>query len=156
MTSSRQSLGSRKPTLALLSIRPEFADAIAQGVKRFEFRRYAFAREVTVVLVYATSPVGLVVGEFDVRSVIRAPLPELWRRTKHAAGIDETVFLRYFAGRDAGAAIEVGQFRAYAVPYSPLEVLGTRPPRSFRYLDSENTEHCRSTSPVAAFGPPRG
>ena len=43
---------------ALLSIKPEFADMIFAGTKRYEFRRAIFKRnDLEGVLVYASSPV---------------------------------------------------------------------------------------------------
>jgi predicted transcriptional regulator len=120
-----------------LSIRPEFAEAILRGEKRYEFRRRIFSRTVDIVVVYVTAPVSRVVGEFDVRSIISAPLPALWSRTKSQAGIDEAYFLSYFEGKDEGYAIEIGDFRAYEIPYCPAGVLGKRPPQSFLYLDLE-------------------
>ncbi len=55
---SQQLSHSPKPTRALLSIRPQYADAIFRGEKRFEFRRAMFRKEVDVVVVYTTSPVS--------------------------------------------------------------------------------------------------
>ena len=40
----------------LLSIKPEFANKIFEGTKRFEFRKSIFKKEVKTVVVYASSP----------------------------------------------------------------------------------------------------
>jgi predicted transcriptional regulator len=136
VNSSRRSSDSQKQTRALLSIRPLFAAAIFHGEKRYEFRRSIFSRRVDVVLVYVTAPIQRVVGEFDVASVIEAPLPILWRCTREYAGIDEALFYRYFDGLDCGHAIAIGEVRTYAAPFCPIEQLGLRPPQSFVYLDT--------------------
>src|SRR5690349_8510419 len=109
----KSSLGSRRRTHALLSIKPVYADAIFGGRKRFEFRRAIFRREVRVVVVYATSPVSRVLGEFDVNEVISDEVGALWKRTQSKAGIDCAGFFRYFAGRDVGHAISIGNVRRY-------------------------------------------
>jgi hypothetical protein len=68
--SSARSSDSPKPTHAVLSIKPEYAEAIFSGKKRFEFRRAIFKHDIKVVVVYITSPVGQVAGEFKVDDII--------------------------------------------------------------------------------------
>lgn len=135
----------RKPTRALLSIRPEFATAILSGNKGFEFRRSVFTRPVKTVLLYVTVPVHQVVAEFDVRSVITEPVNTLWNETSCLAGIDEQTFFKYFDGKEFGHAIEIGELRPYTTPFCPVEVLGIRPPQSFAYLDSNQDTPATAT-----------
>jgi predicted transcriptional regulator len=85
---------------------------------------------------YVTAPVQRVVAEFDVVSIISEPLQKLWRRTREYAGIDETLFYRYFDGLHRGHAIAIGELRVYGSPFCPVEQLGLRPPQSFIYLDA--------------------
>ena len=122
-----------------MSIRPNFASAILNGEKRFEFRRKKFAHSVKVVLVYATIPVRQVVAEFEVRSVISSGLDSLWRQTRNFAGIEKKVFLQYFKGVQVGHAIEIGKVKRYKEPYCPIEKLGIRPPQSFVYINGAGT-----------------
>jgi len=136
MNNLSQYLNSPKPTRALLSVKPNFADAIIRGKKKYEFRRNIFARQVDVVLVYATVPVGRVVAEFDVCSVISETLPTLWKRTQKYAGIDSECFWEYFSGKDFGHAIEIGKVRPYKMPFCPVKEFGIRPPQSFVYLEA--------------------
>lgn len=137
--SSKPLSASPKRTHALLSIRPNFASAILNGEKRFEFRRKKFAHSVKVVLVYATIPVRQVVAEFEVRSVISSGLDSLWRQTRNFAGIEKKVFLQYFKGVQVGHAIEIGKVKRYKEPYCPIEKLGIRPPQSFVYINGAGT-----------------
>jgi predicted transcriptional regulator len=118
-----------------LSIKPQFAEAILRGEKRFEFRRVVFARNVDVIVVYATVPVKLVIAEFDVRRIVRRRVAALWNMTREYAGIDEQYFNAYFRGREYGYAIEVGEVRVYETPVCPIAEFGVRPPQSFAYLD---------------------
>ena len=133
-TNSRPSSGLPPPTHALLSIRPQYAEAIFQGQKRFEFRRTKFKRVVDVVVVYTTSPVCMVVGEFDVRDMISDDVSRLWKRTHRTAGIDPERFFAYFSGRSIGHAIAIGDVRRYAEPRDLGESYGVRAPQSFIYL----------------------
>jgi predicted transcriptional regulator len=118
-----------------LSIRPEFADAIFQGVKKFEFRRSIFKRDVDVIVVYVTAPVQRVIGEFDVKRVHYEPVQALWDKTALVAGIDEERFMTYFDGRSHGYALEVGKIRRYSEPLQLGVHFGVVPPQSFMYLD---------------------
>lgn len=117
-----------------MSIKPNFAYAILRGEKKYEFRRSIFTRQVDIILLYATAPVGRVLAEFDVCSIISESVQSLWNRTKRFAGIGEELFLKYFQGRDYGHAIEIGQVRPYKTPFCPIKHLGIRPPQSFVYL----------------------
>jgi len=119
-----------------LSIKPQFAEAIVRGEKRFEFRRVVFARNVDIIVVYATVPVKRVIAEFDVLRIVRRRVSALWDMTKEYAGIDEQYFRAYFRGREYGYAIEVGEVRVYEIPVCPIAEFGIRPPQSFAYLET--------------------
>jgi len=134
-TSSRLSCNSLKQTHALLSIKPRYAEAIFRGEKRFEFRRVIFRQTVKVVVIYTTSPVSRVAGEFDVEAIISDSVEGLWKRTKHCAGIDRQRFLDYFAGRKVGYAIVIGSVRRYTRSLDLLRRFGIRPPQSVAYLN---------------------
>jgi predicted transcriptional regulator len=92
----------------LLSIKPEFANQIFNGTKRFEFRKAVFKREdVDSVLVYASSPVQRVIGEFQVDEIIADDLESVWAQTQKYAGISYDYYKSYFRGRDCAYAIKV-------------------------------------------------
>ena len=132
--SSARSSDSPRPTHAVLSIKPQYAEAIFSGKKRFEFRRAIFKHDIKVVVVYITSPVGQVAGEFKVDDIITDDVDALWDRTETKAGIDRTVFFNYFAGRDVGHAIVIGKVKRYREPLDLNAAYGVRPPQSFLYL----------------------
>ncbi len=117
-----------------MSIKPVYAEAIFSGTKRFEFRRSIFREEVQVVVVYITSPVAQVVGEFSVKDVITDDIGALWDRTEAQAGISRNVFFEYFEGREVGHAIAIGDVRKYKKPLDLATAFGVRPPQSFLYL----------------------
>jgi predicted transcriptional regulator len=61
------------------------------------------------VVVYATKPVGKVIGEFTVSDVHSDSPARLWSRTKAHSGISRVFFDEYFEGREKGFAIEGGE-----------------------------------------------
>lgn len=124
-------------TKVLLSIKPEFADLIFAGTKKFEFRRAIFrSQSVKTVVVYASSPIQQVIGEFDVGRVLELEVHELWKKTGKHGGIEKAYFDRYFEERDKGYAIEVTHPKLYKRPKSINSVAGTtKPPQSFCYIE---------------------
>ena len=57
----------------LLAIKEEFASKIFDGSKQYEFRKSIFKDDrVKTVVVYVSSPVQKVIGEFDIDTVINA------------------------------------------------------------------------------------
>lgn len=131
---SRQSCGFPKPMKVLLSIRPEYVTAILNGKKSYEFRRVIFTKPVDTVLIYATRPIGKVVGEFRVENIITDDVCNLWSNMKEQSGMDENTFFSYFQGRSKGHAIKIGAIRKYRLPYCPKEKHGIAPPQCFAYL----------------------
>ena len=144
-SSFQPSSRSPKQTHVLLSIKPHYSDAIFRGEKRFEFRRAIFRRPVATALVYTTSPVSRVVGEFDVESIIADTVQSLWRRTRQSAGIDRTKFFDYFAGRKTGYAIVIGSVRRYPKSVDVVEGFGIKPPQSFAYVRGRIRGEARSS-----------
>ncbi len=111
-----------------------YAKAIFDGSKRFEFRRKIFRADIRVVIVYMSSPVMQVVGEFSVEGIITDEVDALWDQTEAHAGIERDAFMDYFAGRSVGHAIKIGKVKRYNQPRNLEEAYGLRPPQSFLYL----------------------
>lgn len=132
------------PTSVLLSIKPEFAAKIFSGVKRFEFRRSLFKSEsVSRVVVYASSPIQMVVGEFAVGGILKLRKNELWNRTKRHSGIQKFYFDEYFEGLTVGFAIEIQAPRVYRTPLCLSHVCDSvHPPQSFMYLREGSMDRC--------------
>lgn len=120
----------------LLSIKPQFAEKIFDGSKKFEFRRRVHTdARITTVIVYATKPVGKVVGEFTI-AAIHSDAPErLWQKTKKASGISRTFFNDYFGNNDIAHAMEVSNPTKYKklLPVSDFLPSGV-PPQSYAYV----------------------
>jgi len=122
----------------LLSIKPEFADSIFEGTKKFEFRKVIFKNSgIKTVVVYASSPVQKVIGEFEIESIINDELSALWKKTKEFAGISEDFFFEYFLNRDRGYAIQIKKVKKYKKALCLRENFNTTPPQSFMYLENK-------------------
>lgn len=124
--------------VALLSIKPAYAQAILDGRKHVEFRRTPLSSDVAHVVVYSTSPVQRVIGTFEVDGVDNEPPDVLWDRYSHVGGIDRDAYDRYFSGCTSAYAIKVRRPVTLPAPVLLAEVRqGLRAPQSFQYLDDE-------------------
>jgi predicted transcriptional regulator len=119
----------------LLSIKPEFANLIFNGTKKFEFRRSIFKNaDVTTVVVYASSPMQKVIGEFEIENIINDELDSLWATTQKYAGIEKDYFYQYFVDKVNGYAIKIKNTKIYQQPLSLKDDFNLHPPQSFLYL----------------------
>lgn len=123
----------------ILSIKPEFANKIFEGNKKFEFRRNIFKnKDVSKVIVYASSPICKVIGEFEIGQILFKDLNTLWEETKEFSGITKDYFYDYFVGKENGFALEVRRVKRYKKALCIKESFGKEPPQSFAYYE-ENT-----------------
>lgn len=120
----------------LLSIKPEYAEKIFSGEKCYEFRKSIFSEpNVDTVVVYATLPVGKVIGEFKIADVHTGHPQEIWVKTRAKSGITKSFFTEYFKGRAKAYAIEVGERFVFDIPRPVREFTGRdTPPQSFAYV----------------------
>lgn len=125
----------QEQTKILLSIKPQYADLIFSGKKKYEFRRTIFKnRNVKIVVVYASSPVQKIIGEFQIESILQADLKNLWKQTKKYAGIEEDYFYEYFSNKSDGFAIKIAKTKKYKKALCIKEDFNLLPPQSFAYL----------------------
>ena len=121
----------------ILSIKPEFAEKIFNGSKRFEFRRRLYKnKDVKAVIVYASAPISKIIGEFEIDDVIHDKLDSLWGTTNEYSGISENYYLNYFRGKERGYAIAVKKAELYDEPICIKEAFGISPPQSFAYVQT--------------------
>lgn len=122
-------------TKVLLSIKPEFAEKILSGEKRYEFRRTLFrSLSVEKIIIYVSSPVKKVVGEFIIDDILSLEIKELWNKTKADAGISKEYFFQYFSNKEFGYAIKVKYVRKYSKELRIEDFGFTHPPQSFCYI----------------------
>ncbi len=118
----------------VLSIKPEFAFKIFDGTKKFEFRRSIFKNgNIKSIIVYASSPVQQVIGEFEIDEVLNYDLPTLWDMTQEFSGISEKFYYDYFVNKEQGFAIKIKNTKKYSNPKCLREDFNLSPPQSFAY-----------------------
>ena len=88
-----------------------------------------------MMLTPASSPIGKVVGEFEVETVLSMEPRKLWAATENGSGISRAYFNRYFDGRPVGYALKVRNPKRYLQPLDLASDFGfSHPPQSFRYV----------------------
>jgi predicted transcriptional regulator len=124
----------------VLSLKPQWVRALANGEKEFEYRRKVPRQAPPFpVVIYASSPVCALVATALVSYVLRLPPAELIERTRYgAAGEAGAELLRYFQGMAEGFAMRVEHYRPLDSPIklTQLRALSFVPPQSFAYLDA--------------------
>lgn len=120
----------------LLSIKPEFVEKIFNGEKKFEYRKkIPKAPKITTVVIYATRPVGKVVGEFCIDKILSAKPINLWSLTSEFAGISKSLFNEYFQGCQIAYAIKIRKAYKYPQPLNLTTILTSGiAPQNFCYL----------------------
>jgi predicted transcriptional regulator len=119
----------------LLSIKPEFAYKIFDGTKQYEFRRSIFKNgAIKKIVVYASSPVQKIIGEFEIDGILSADPVALWSQTKDYSGISDRHFFEYFGGKACGYAIKIKKPVLYKIPKCIRRDFNLHPPQSFLYL----------------------
>lgn len=123
--------------IILIPIRPHFANAILKGEKRVEFRRRCFSVAVREAVIYATSPVSMILGFFQVSDIAVGTPEELWLKYHYYGGIGRGEFNAYYEGASKAVALVLGAVTALnkPVPLTDLDP-GFVPPQSCRYLSN--------------------
>ena len=118
----------------LLSIKPEYANRIFAGTKKFEFRKRIAKQNVDRIIVYSSCPEQKVIGEVEVVETLCAKPALLWETAKEEAGIAKDKFDAYFAGCNRAYAYKIGKISKYDNP-KELNAFGIKcPPQSFMYI----------------------
>ena len=119
----------------LLSIKPQFAIKIFDGTKKFEFRKSIFKNSnINTVVVYASSPMQKVIGEFTIDEIMEEKPEALWEMTKKHSGITKDFFDEYFLNREKAFAIKVKDITRYLEPKDLIDFDINFAPQSFVYL----------------------
>ena len=107
---------------ALLSIKPEFVNEILTGRKKYEYRKRIFKQDIEAVVIYASMPVGKIVGEYS--------------------GISFENYKKYFEGKEEAYAICIKDLKIYKKPINPYEQFpGFMPPQSYRYIKNQDIQN---------------
>jgi predicted transcriptional regulator len=119
----------------LVSVKPQFALKIFDGTKKYEYRKRIFKNsDVNTVVVYASSPMQKVMGEFTIDEIMEEEPEVLWEMTKKHSGITKDSYDKYFFYCDRAFAIKVKDFIRYKVPKELIDFDLKFAPQSFVYL----------------------
>ncbi|GAB6150425.1 ASCH domain-containing protein [Clostridium novyi] len=119
----------------ILSIKPEFVEKIITGEKQYEYRKRIFKQEVDSVIIYATKPVGMLIGEFKVEKVLYDAVEQIWEKTNRFSGISYNYFKHYFSNKDMAYALKIKDLIVYRNPLCPKKIIPDfKAPQSFCYL----------------------
>ena len=123
--------------IVLLSIKPQYAEKIAQGLKKVEFRKKVFVDSVDTVYVYSSSPVKKIIGYFNKTSIVEATPDKLWEDFSQVGLISKTDFQNYYKMHEVGYGIEIKKFIHFAEPIDPKDYDPKfRAPQSYCYIDN--------------------
>ncbi len=119
----------------LLSIKPIYAEKILIGEKKWELRKSAPAvfNRLTVFM-YATRPIGQIVGMFSCDRIVRMDKWDFWYSYWDMTGVSDIEFLEYYANCSHVTAWKVGEVHRFEQPFK-LEDLGMgMPPLSWCFF----------------------
>ena len=146
----------------LLSIKPQYAEAILDGSKTDELRKRLWKMKptseewkyfdvfseihhnITTVLLYATAPVCKIVGQCTVKNILRGKCDDLWWITKPCNALSRYEFNADFEGCKTGYAVSIIDPVRYP---EPIDLVG-HPPQSWCYwprAGSNKTEITKGT-----------
>lgn len=123
----------------LLSIRPRYAESILAGAKRAEIRRQRpGVTPGTPVIIYATKPVGAVIGTAAIDRVCEGTPTDLWDSYHQEMGVTREEFNHYLSGLPTAYLLLLSDATRLPTPLTldnMRESAGFQPPRSYRYLN---------------------
>lgn len=137
--------------VALLSIHKHHADAILDGSKTIELRKFTPAAPVSHALLYVTKPTARVVGVVEVDEVLRQGHRRFadfwavfgWRATTTTVAQARAYFDVIHDHDHVGSGILLG--KAVRFPPLPLSAFGiNHPPQNFCYVARDHAEWAAS------------
>jgi predicted transcriptional regulator len=135
----------------LLSVRPHFAESILAGFKTAEIRRQRpDVHPGTLVIIYATKPLGAIVGTARIAEVTEGEPNELWALHQDRVGISRAEFDGYLENAATGYILLLEQVQRL-VPLLTLEEMRAatafQPPQSYRYVNQKMLRNLVSGHP---------
>jgi type I restriction enzyme S subunit len=122
----------------LISIKPEFAEKILEGKKRYEFRRRVPRKRVSQVFIYASSPRSSIVGKFTMAGVVKGSPSYVWKKCGEEGGIDSRIFISYCRNSRVIYGLEIAEVERFDPPIDPYHAKPHfHPPQSFVYIGQD-------------------
>jgi type I restriction enzyme S subunit len=120
----------------LLSVKPEYANKIVEGKKKYEFRRSIFRRkDIEKVYIYSSSPISKIIASFEIENILKDSPEMIWKQCQKNGGISKKDFFKYFKDSDSAYAIKIGDIESFQEPIDPYDIIEDfKPPQSFYYF----------------------
>jgi predicted transcriptional regulator len=139
----------------LLSVRPRFAQSILAGTKTAEIRRQRPAvHPGTLVIIYATRPVGAIVGTARIADVSQGTPDEMWELHHARAGVTRPEFDDYLSGAEIAYILLLSMIQQLE-PLLTLEQIRAetafQPPQSYRYVNQNMLHSLVSSHPKSDY-----
>lgn len=127
----------------LISLAPRHAKNIFDGVKHIELRRRPMNVEPgTIVWIYVTLPVGVLMGRAKIAALHIASPCSLWRQFGSVSGLAKSEFLDYLDGLEQGLVLTLEDAKTLQEPLSlqDLRDISDRfnPPQFFIRIDEQH------------------
>lgn len=119
----------------ILSIKPEYAERIIAGTKKYEYRKQPAKSDIDTILLYCTVPVCKVVASAKVEKRLVGSPTAIWEETKKYSGITRNKYRNYFEGCNTAYAYQLGELSVFAEPKELSEFGIKSVPQSFVYID---------------------
>ena len=132
-------------TIALLSIRPKYSNAILSRQKHVEFRLRPFRKDIEHIVIYSSSPVRKVVGFFQVKNVRVLNTKQAWKEFGNLGCLSKEEFFEYCKNREQVVAISIDKVVQLSKPITLDRVNKNYcPPQSFRYISRKEFRYLKS------------
>lgn len=123
----------------LLSVRPRYAESILAGTKRAEIRRQRPGiLPGTPVIIYATKPLGAVIGTAIIDRLCEGAPTDLWDEYHQEMGVTREEFGQYLSGISTAYLLLLSGASRLISPLTlddMRESADFQPPRSYRYVN---------------------
>ncbi len=125
-------------TSVILSIKPKYANAIMEGLKKVEFRKKIFKRKVEKIFVYSSSPEQKIIGFFTIKEIIEDTPLNLWNKYEEVGGIKKEDFFEYYKNSEKGFSIVINKVHKFDNGKTPTDFFEKFcAPQSYIYLEEE-------------------
>lgn len=118
----------------LMSINPEHVEKILNGTKKYEFRKHASKIIPDKIIIYCTTPIQRVVGEAEVKGILKDKPSKIWSITSSKSGIDKKFFDLYYEGKTTAVAYKLGNIKKYTKQKALKDYGIKTAPQSYIYI----------------------
>ncbi len=116
----------------LLSIKPQYAQAILDGTKTVEFRKTPIRRQPKNADIYMSQTIKKIVGSAQIIAIKEDSPQNLWEQFQDVGGIAKEDFFAYFENKAKGYALLLDKVQILS---EEERVKPKYVPQSFCYID---------------------